>query len=244
MRYSKYFKPEQKILLRALTPDSASGRLDALTVYFHSEGSDYFDLVLPYQFKDGENFPFFPGMPFELLSDAMGLGVRLTGSFLEQRDGNLIRLRVNNDLQIFQRRLADRIDITIGLRYTKGQGTLRTFREQWEKNIRILEKTPDFSKLPPFPRAKVNLSKGGIRFRIKTPVKIADFCLLLLRLEEKEAPICALAEVVWLDTLEADGRQMTGMQFLSILESDQKRIMAFIKKATPMAAVADKKTAG
>lgn len=235
MRYSKYFKSEQKIFLRSLTPDSPSGRLDALNVYFHEEKGDFFELVLPYQTKDEESFPFYPDMPFELLSDAMGLGVRLTGNFVEQRRSDLIRMRVNNDLQIFQRRLASRLDVAVGLRYTKGQGTIRSFREQWEKNVRILQNTKDFTKLPPFPRTKVNLSNGGIRFQIKPPVKIADLCLLLLRLEENGAPICGLAEVVWLDEEEVQGRRCAGMQFLSILEADQKRIIDFIKKAGPAA---------
>jgi c-di-GMP-binding flagellar brake protein YcgR len=233
MRYSKYFKSEQKIFLRSLTADATSGRLDALTVYFHEEHGDYFDLLLPYQTREEENFPFSPEMPFEILSDAMGLGVRLTGNFVEQRRQDLIRLRMNNDLQIFQRRLASRLDVTVGLRYTKGQGTLRSFREQWGKNVRILQNTKDFSKIPPFPRTRVNLSNGGIRFQIKPPIKIADLCLLLLKLEENEAPLCALAEVVWLDEEEVQGRRFAGMQFLSILEADQKRIVDFIKKAAP-----------
>jgi c-di-GMP-binding flagellar brake protein YcgR len=206
MRYSKYFKSEQKIFLRSLTADATSGRLDALTVYFHEEHGDYFDLLLPYQTREEENFPFSPEMPFEILSDAMGLGVRLTGNFVEQRRQDLIRLRMNNDLQIFQRRLASRLDVTVGLRYTK---------------------------IPPFPRTRVNLSNGGIRFQIKPPIRIADLCLLLLKLEENEAPLCALAEVVWLDEEEVQGRRCAGMQFLSILEADQKRIIDFIKKAPP-----------
>jgi c-di-GMP-binding flagellar brake protein YcgR len=236
MRYSKYFKSEQKIFLRSLTPDASSGRLDALTAYFQEEGDDHFDLLLPYQASEEENFPFYPDMPFEILSDAMGLGVRLTGNFVEQRRPDLIRLRVNNDLQIFQRRFASRLDVSIGLRYTKGQGTLRSFREQWEKNVRILQNTKDLSKLPSFPRTRVNLSNGGIRFQIKSPVQVADLCLLLLKLDENGAPICALAEVVWLDENEAQGRRCAGLQFLSILEADQKRIVDFIKKEAPSSA--------
>lgn len=232
MRYTKYFKSEQKIFLRSLTPDAASGRLDALTLYFQEEQGDCFDLLLPYQTGEEESFPFTPDMPFEILSNAMGLGVRLTGNFVEQRQPDLIRLRVNNDLQIFQRRLASRLDVTVGLRYTKGQGTLRTFRQQWEKNVQILRNTKDFTKIPPFPRTRVNLSNGGIRFQMKTPVRIADICLLLLKLEENGAPLCALAEVVWLDEEEVQGRKGAGMQFLSIMEIDQKRIMDFIKKET------------
>lgn len=240
MRYSKYFKSEQKILLRSLAPN-ASGRLDALTVYFYGGGPDYMDLTLPYQARGDEGFPFPPDMPFEILSDAIGLGIRLTGRFQEQCGEDRIRLRINDDLQVFQRRLAGRVDVTIGLGYTKGRGTLRTFRAQWEKNAQILAKTKDPSKLPPLPRVKVNLSRGGIRFRIKPPVEVADLCLLLLKFDERETPICALAEVVWLDEQPTDDRRTVGMQFLSILEADQKRIEAFLKQTAP--ATADKSRA-
>lgn len=229
MRYSKYFKPEQKILLRAIPGPSAPGRLDALSVYFHSGGPNHIDVTVPYRATGEEAFPFAPDMPFEILSDAIGVGIRLTGSFLEQRGENLIRLRINDDLQAFQRRLANRVDVTVGLRYTKGRGTLRTFRSQWEKNVQILAKTADPSKLPPFPRVTANLSRGGIRFRIKAPVEVADLCLLLLKLDDESTPICALAEVVWLEEEEVEGRRAAGMQFLSIMEEDQKRIESFTK---------------
>jgi len=242
MRYSKYFKNGQKIFLRARPPASASGRVDALTVYFCEEGPDYFDLALPYGARGEESFPFSAGMSFEILSDALGLGVRLTGTIREKLGEETIRLQVNNDLQIFQRRLADRLDSMIGLRYTKGQGTLRTFRQQWEKNIRILQSTKDYSQVPAFPKARVNLSRSGIRFQIKAPVEVADLCLLLMRLEPHNAPICTLAEVVWLDEEETGERRTAGMQFLNILEEDQKRIEKYLRKTVVTAAEAkDKK---
>lgn len=230
MRYSKYFKPEQKVLIRSLAAD-ASGRLEALTAYFHGGGPDYIDLTLPYRARGEEAGAIPPGTPFEILTDAFGVGVRLTGSFLEQRDEDRVRLQVNDDLQAFQRRVADRLDVTIALGYTKGRGALRTFQERWEKNVRILS-SGGAAKLPPLPRVKANLSRGGIRFRVKPPVEAADLCLLLLQLDDGGPPICALAEVVWLAEQPSDGLQTTGMQFLNIMENDQKRIEAFLKQAT------------
>lgn len=228
MVYARYFKPGQKILLRVTEPP---GRFEALTAIFHDSGSGYFELTLTSQAREEENYPFTAGMPLELMSDHLGLGLRLSGRFQEQLAGNRIRVELISDLQVFQRRLHRRLDTQVGLRYTKGRGTLRSFREQWEKNLQILEKTADFSKLPPFPRTRVNLSAGGLRFDVTPPVEVADLCLILLQLEPAGRPICALAEIVWLSEPEEGRRRIAGMQFIGILDADQKRIEALIRQA-------------
>jgi len=228
MAYSRYYKPGQKILLRVLEPP---GRFEVLTTYLHENGPDSFDLDLPYQAHGEEGYPFTPGMPFELMSDHLGLGLRLTGRFREPCGENRIRVEITGEPQVFQRRLHRRLDTTVGLRFTKGRGTLRSFRDQWQKNLSILDRTPDFSKLPPFPRTRVNLSAGGIRFDLAPPLAPADLCLVLLQLEPKSRPICALAEVVWLVDREGADRRAAGMQFIGILETDKKLIENLIKHA-------------
>jgi hypothetical protein len=228
MVYAKYFRPGQRILLRVMEPP---GRFEALTAVFQQSGSGCFDLTLVSQARTEENYPFVAGMPLELMSDHLGLGLRLTGRFQEQLGNNRIRVESISDLQVFQRRLHRRLDTGVGLRYTKGRGTLRSFREQWEKNLQILDKSQNFSILPPFPRTRVNLSAGGIRFEVAPPVEVADLCLILLQLEPASRPICALTEVVWLNEAEKDHRHIVGMQFIGILDADQKRIEALIRQA-------------
>ena len=226
MQYSKYFKAGQKIFLRSLNPAS-SGRLDSLTTYVQEMGEDHFDLLLPYNSTESESYPFSPDMPFEILSDAFGMGVKLTGRFQKELEKNTVRLKVEGDLQVFRRRLHSRVDIQAGLRYTKGKGTMRSFREQWEKNQRILQGGGD-AKLLRFPRTQVNLSAGGIRFNIKAPVEVADLCLILLELGGP--PVCAMTEVIWTRDQESEGRQTAGMRFIMLLESDQARIETYIRK--------------
>lgn len=228
MAYARYFKPGQRILLRILEPP---GRFEALTATFQNSGSGWFDLNLHSQARAEENYPFTPGMPLELMSDHLGLGLRLTGRFHERPSENRIRVEIVSDLQVFQRRLHRRLDTHVGLRYTKGRGTLRSFREQWEKNLQILEASDDFSRLPPFPRTRVNLSAGGLRFEVVPPVEVADNCLILLQIEPGSRPICALTEVVWLEEPVGEGRSIAGMQFIGILEADKKRLEALIKQA-------------
>lgn len=228
MVYARYFKPGQKILVRVA---ESTGRFEALSATFQESDSGCFDLLLTSPTREEEGYPFAAGMPLELMSDHLGLGLRLTGRFQQHVADNRIRVELVSGLQVFQRRLHRRLDINVGLRYTKGRGTLRSFRQQWEKNLQILEQTQDFSKLPPFPRTHVNLSAGGIRFELAPPIEAGDLCLILLQLEPASRPICALNEVVWLNEPEGDHRRIAGMQFICILDADKKRIEALIRQA-------------
>ncbi|BCR03908.1 hypothetical protein DESUT3_09770 [Desulfuromonas versatilis] len=229
MRYPKYFKPGQKILIRPLVHRD-DDRQETLTLYFRDGDESFFDLEIPYRIREGEDYPFTPQMPCELLSESFGLGLRLTGRFHAQQGRDRIRVEVNPDLEIYQRRQYPRIDIAAGLRYTKGRGELRTFRGQWEKNLRLLEGEAEFSRLRPFPRCQVNLSCSGIRIPIRPPVEVADLCLLFLEIAEGAKPICALAEVVWVGDAADQDRRTAGMRFIDILASDQKRIERLVRE--------------
>ncbi len=239
MQYSKFFKPGQKIFLRSqVSTGTLGGYYESLTTFLKEHSPGFFDLFLPYRTRQGEDLHFTPGMPFELLSEAMGLGLRLDGQFLQRQGQDVIRVAVTGELQAYQRRLNPRCDLAIGLRYTRGHGTLRTFREQWEKNILILSRgnPADFGD---FPRSRINLSSGGVRFNLKAPVEPGSLCLLLLQPEANTQPICTLAEVLWSGDA-VDNRQTAGMRFINILEADKKRLEGIIRtRATEQAAQVD-----
>jgi len=227
MSFSKYFKTDQKILLRP-QGELALGRIETLSAYFQGGGNDYCDLALPYRTRPEEAYPFDPRTRIELLGDAMGLGIRGSGHFDRQLNASTIRIRLDPDLEMFQRRLHRRCDAQLVVRYTRGEGTLKSFRQQWRKNIELLQKTVDFTKLGDFPRLSVNLGAGGLRLGIKPPVEAAGLCMVLLQLEPGSAPICALAEIVWSAAEALNGVVPAGMQFVNILSEDQKRIESFI----------------
>ncbi len=222
--YGRFFKPGQKVFLRtSSTDDRPPKRLESLTAFLKEYSAGYIDLFLPYKVLEGEHLPFVPGQVFELTSGALGLGLRLRCEFAQDQGRDCIRLGIISDLQVFQNRFTPRIDMTAGLRYTRGLGPLRTFREQWEKNIQILSRTPMPANLSNFPRTRINLSSSGIRFTLKAPVETGSLCLILLEVEKTQTPICTLAEVLWAGEIAQD-RQAAGMRFINILESDQRRI--------------------
>ncbi len=230
MSYSRYFKSGQKVLLTATSADPMVGWTDSLTTYFQGGGNSYFDLTLPYGGTEDESFPFSADMPFVINSEAFGLGLKLSGKFSGRVGKDVVRINVAHDLQVFQRRNVPRIEVEAGVRYTKGRGTLRTFHQQWEKNVRILRSGQDLSKLKSFPRRPINLSAGGVRFDIKKPVEVADLCLVFIDLDgSASSPICALSEVVWTKETEDTERFTTGMRFVSLLDSDLKRLETFVE---------------
>lgn len=230
MPLTKYFKIEQKLLLRPIPTGEGAQTIEHLTTYLVDARGTSCDLRLPYGKTADEQFPFNEQMPVELMGDALGLSIRVIGSFDRYLDANTIRVDIEPDLEMFQRRLYPRHDRTVGIRYTKGRGTLRSYREQWKKNVELLKKNVDLSKLGNFPCNRVNISPSGLRLQLKPPVAESDLCLLLIKLDEQTPPICALAEVVWLGQQEDTDFLVAGMQFINIRKHDQKNIANFLNQ--------------
>lgn len=229
MIHQRYFKNGQKILLTVLGQNE-DGRKEFLSAIINGGDSNSFIVSLPYSEDAAHQYPFSPGMPFEISSDSMGLGVRVTGEFKKQIDGKRISLLVNNDLQMFQRRSSPRIDCTIGIRFTRGLGALKALRKTWEKNIKLLHSPAAPLIFEGFKPCHVNISSGGIRFNLRPPVNQAELCLLLLNLDDGKVPVCTLAEVVWMRPENDETIIVSGMRFINILEEDQQRITNFINK--------------
>lgn len=230
MNLTKYLKADQKLILKPGTKGTVEPALEYLTTFLLDARDDWCDLRLPYGKAPGEQFPFADDMPVELSGEALGLGIRIQGYFQHFLDPTTIRIRVEPDLELFQRRRYPRQDRMLGIRYTKGRDTLRSFREQWRKNVELLDKAVDLSRLGNFPRCRVNLSPSGIRIPIKPPIAEADLCLLLIELEENARPICVLAEVVWAGSLDESGQLFAGMQYINIRTTDQQRIASLLNQ--------------
>ena len=229
MIHQRYFKNGQRILLTAVEQDEV-GRKEYLTAIINGGDANNFIVSLPYSEDAADQYPFTANMPFEISSDSMGLGVRVTGKFHKQIDGQRIALQINDDLQMFQRRNSPRVDCNIGIRFTRGQGALKALRKTWEKNIQLLH-SPDAPLIfDGFKPCHVNISSGGIRFNLRPPVNSAELCLLLLNLEDGKVPICTLAEIIWTRPENDETIIVSGMRFINILEQDQQRIGSFIRK--------------
>ncbi|MFO7982014.1 MAG: PilZ domain-containing protein [Desulfuromonadales bacterium] len=233
MQLNKYFTPGQKIRLKILRSESGKGIFEALTGFVEECRTGRLEVSLPYQVSEDEAYPFTEGMPLEVLAENFGLGISLKAHYAGKIAPNLHRIEVDEQLQAFQRRTKKRTDSTVGLRFSKGDRALKSLRERWRKNTELLHSGRDLSSLKSFSACNANLSAGGLRFEVATPVKIADIFLLLIELHDGGPPVCALAETVWTSTdMAKSGKLVIGLQFIAVMEEDQKRIDDFVKRKT------------
>ena len=228
MLYQRYFKTGQKLLLRAVDRPGNDRRTELLSTILEGGEDNVYTLCLPYGDDATEQYPFVAGMPFAISSETLGLGIRVTGRIEQKIDGKRISLKIDPDLQMFQRRNQPRLDCTLGLRFTRGQGTLKALRASWEKNIQVLKGPNAAIKMDGFHTCPFNLSSGGIRFALRAPVDHTELCLMLIDLQQDKLPICALAEVVWTRPEQDESIVSAGMRFINILAADQKRIDRYI----------------
>ncbi len=230
MNYQRYFKSGQQLLLKVQNEAEQQKRTELMTVFVVSLEEDSLVVSLPYGEDAVDQYPFSDGLSFEISTEAMGLGVRTTGSFEKKIDGDQFALKLNPDLEMFQRRISQRFDCQLGIRFSRAAKTLETMREIWEKNIEVLHSPEVPLVFDGFKSCRVNISSGGIRFSVKPPADQGELCLILINLEDGNPPVCAITEVVWL-CMQDESAVTAGMRFINILNEDQLRIDHFIAHA-------------
>ncbi len=226
MKFQRYFKSGQQLLLKA-TNQKDAGRTELISVLVSTLSNDRLVVSLPYGADAVDQYPFEDISNFEITTEAFGLGIKAEGTFEKRLGGNRFSLKLSPDLQMFQRRISQRYDCNLGIRFSRAAKTLKTMREIWEKNLEVINKPEAPVLFEGFQKVPVNISAGGIRLTIKPPANQGELCLILINLNDGKPPVCTIAEVIW--TCSPDENIMTaGMRFTSILASDQQRIDAFI----------------
>ncbi|WP_291317434.1 PilZ domain-containing protein [Desulfuromonas sp.] len=228
MQFSKYFKPNQTVYLRTLTPEPVPEGLEAFTAHLVELRSDCFVLALPYPRGSDASPPCLPGQDLELCSETFGLGLRVTGRYLGSEDNGQIRIAPHQNLELFQKREYPRADLTVGLAILRKGWPLTVFQEKWEAFQGRLTSLADGSA-PDLRPTLVNLSAGGVRMDLPMPIAPNDLTLLCLGLSSEEPPIAALAEVVRAMDPAPGGKQTAALRFIRILDADQARIDNFIR---------------
>lgn len=224
MSYGRYFSTGQKTFIKRVFAKDRQVALDTITGYVTGTGANHVDFSLPYGSDAANDYPFEPGMLFELLCDNKGMGLRLQASFQERLSSRDIRMRFEGNLEFISRRQYRRVDVTAWIGLKCGDGHLADMRNAWSENLKQLQAGVSAAKLTEFQKYPINLAGGGIRLPVKAPVKTAELFLVFLSIGDKGGIICAMAEVIWAGRPEPDGSQPAGMRFLNILDSDQARI--------------------
>ena len=229
MSYGKYFNKGQKVFLKRIFDEGDRKALDTITGYAMRSQPMQLDLGLPYGSEAADNYPFEPGMKFEVMTDNKGMGLRLTASFLEKISSQDIRLQFEGNLEFISRRIYPRVDVNAWVGIKRGEGNLSTMRALWDEHVNKIKSGVSAAELTDFNKYLVNLAGGGMRLPLDPPVEMADLIMIYLSIGDKKGIICSLAEVVWVGPDEEDGRKQAGLRFLKILEEDQARIDVVVK---------------
>lgn len=224
MSYGRYFPTGQKVFLRRVFAEEQRTALDTMTGYLTGNGATNVDISLPYGSDAANDYPFEPGMRFELLCDHKGMGLRLQTIFQERLTSRDIRLQFAGHLEFITRRQFRRLDVTAWVGIKRGLGNLDAMRTAWEEHYRQLQSGVSPGKLVDFRKCLLNLAGGGMCLPVKAPVGTAELLLVFLSLGDKQGIICTLTEAVWTGQTAADGTQPTGLRFLNIRHRDQDRI--------------------
>lgn len=75
----------------------------------------------------------------------------------------------------------------------------------------------------------MDVSSGGIRIEIDTPVAKGAFVAIQIKLPEKKEPVDLFAKVVWTRTLEAPSRYLVGLQFMSSAKESVETLKGFLR---------------
>lgn len=224
MSYSKYFSNGQKVFLKRVFTEGEQSSLDTLTAYTTASQGMQLDLTLPYGSDAADDYPFEPGMPFEIMTDHRGMGLRLRAVFKERTSGKDIRLEFEGNLEFISRRMYRRVDVNAWIGYRHSKNALGQMRQAWQECLAKIEAGVNPKELTDFQKYPVNLAGGGLRMPLQAPIAPAELLLLFLSIGDKQGIICALAEIVWVGTPDLEGRQAAGLRFLNIREQDQQRI--------------------
>jgi c-di-GMP-binding flagellar brake protein YcgR len=229
MSFGKYFNKGQKVFLKRHFEDHERKALDTITGYAMRSHPMQIDIGLPYGSDAADNYPFEPGMKFEIMTDNKGMGLRLSASFVEKISGQDIRLQFDGNLEFISRRIYPRVDVNAWVGIKRDLGNLAEMRATWDEHVKKIKAGVSAAELTEFNKYLVNLAGGGMRLPVDGPIEIADLLMIYLSIGDKKGIICSLAEVVWVGPDCEDGKVQTGLRFLNILEEDQTRIDAVVK---------------
>ncbi len=229
MSYGKYFNKGQKVFIKRIFTDDEQTALDTITGYAMYSKPMQLDLALPYGCDAADSYPFETGMQFEVLTDHMGMGLRLVASFVERISSQDIRLQFEGNLEFISRRIYRRVDVNAWVGIHRDTSNLAEMRSLWEEHLKKIKNGVSAAELTEFKKNLINLAGGGIRLPLKSPIELEDLVLVYLSIGDKKGIICALAEAVWIGEADANDMQQIGLRFLNILQEDQARIDVVVK---------------
>lgn len=222
----KYFNLKQRAYLINVSEHRDREQYESLSGVIVGRGDNSIALKIPYHTDYGV-----PGnqggkYSFKVNTEVMGNGIQVIADLLRVETGNIFHLGLRSNLEMYQRRQAPRIDAPVQLYQIQRNTSLDVYRREFAKIADQIRRQGIPENLA-MREATVNVGMGGIRLLFEVKENPSQLSLFILRFQEDDMPICALAELVW-ERLEKDSR-VCGYRFIQISKTDQERISGRIQ---------------
>lgn len=221
--YSRYFSLRQKVCLVNMSAERNSEIYESLSGVVTSSGMDSLQLMITHgghSTHDDE----VGRATYKLTSEALGSGIQVLADLTGIAADNILQFRMHGALEMFQRRVAPRVEFSARIFHLRGNFPLSFFRKEWK---RVMDHLRNNSVLPGLvlQEAKINLSAGGIGLTVDEIKRSTSLSMFFVELDEG-LPVCALAETIW--ERRVDKGLRCGFRFIHILKADQERINSCI----------------
>ncbi len=225
--YSRYFSQQQKVYLVNMSAERNSEIYESLSGVVISSDMDSLELMIIHG-GQGTHDDEVGKVTYKLTSEALGSGIQVLADLTGIVSGNIFQFRMHGTLEMFQRRIVPRVDLTAKIFHLRGNHPLALFRREWKK---IMERLRNNEVLPGLvlQETEINLSAGGIRLTVDASSRPTPLSMFFVAVDEG-LPVCALAETVWEQRVDEVVR--CGFRFIHILKSDQERINSLISDMT------------
>lgn len=218
--YSRYFSLRQKVCLVNMSAQRDSEIYESLSGLVTFSSKNTVELMVTHGGQGAHDDEI--GMAtYKLTSEALGSGIQVLADLTGIVSGNIFQFRMHGALEMFQRRIVPRIELSVPFFHLRGNFPLASFKKEWRRVMDHLRKNGTLSGLM-LQETEINLSAGGVGFTveaIKQPTPLAMFFIAL----DDRLPVCALAETVWEQRVDED-KLRCGFRFIQILKADQERI--------------------
>ncbi|MFA7403944.1 MAG: PilZ domain-containing protein [Pelobacteraceae bacterium] len=217
--YSRYFSLRQKVYLVNMSVERNCEIYESLSGVVTSSGLDSLELMITHG-EDGTHTDEIGKATYKLTSEALGSGIQVLADLTGIVAGTIFQFRMHGTLEMFQRRIVPRVELSVRIFHLRGNFPLAFFKKEWK---RIMDHLRSNGALPGLVlhETAINLSAGGIGFTVDAKNRPTPLSMFFIALDDA-LPVCALAETVW--EKRTDEGVRCGFRFIHILKADQERI--------------------
>lgn len=224
--YSRYFGLRQKVCMVNMSAERDSEIYESFSGVVVSGNTDSLELMVTYG-GCGTHDDEVGKSTYKLTTEALGSGIQVLADLVGIAAGNNFQFRMHGTLELFQRRIVPRADLSTKMFQLRGSFPLAFFKKEWR---RVMDHLRSNGVLPGLvlQETDINLSAGGIGITVDTNNRPTPLSMFFIELDDG-LPVCTLAETVWEQHVEEGFR--CGFRFIHILKSDQERINRCISDA-------------